>query len=241
VCPQPALCVLALIWVFLCRCFATRQITEALLRKNYHDKLPHQIPAAVAAQDVLRSYYRKAKKRLAAENDQDAGSAADADGAGDRDDEDDGEDAEDEHVAAAKGQAALTAASEAASDGITGDTSAQHMMQLLAMLPDSQRAAEDAAAAGGRGRQQDEKWAKLNQNLSKVLAHAAAGKTPQYRRGDDRHQAVCVEVAALQQSGELSGVAHQSLNNRTWEVSKDPCRGICGGLELPGNAACLTL
>lgn len=161
--------------VELCRCFAARQITEALLRKNYHDKLPHQIPAAAAAQDVLRRYYRKAKKRLAAENDQDAESAADA-GAEDRDDEDDGEDAEDEHAAAAKGQAALNAASAAASDGITGNTSGQHMMSLLGMLPDAQRAAEDAAAAGGRGRQQDEKWAKRNQDLSKVLAHGISSR-----------------------------------------------------------------
>jgi hypothetical protein len=51
-------------------------VTEALLRRNYFDMLPHQIPASAAAQDVLRMYYRKAKKRLAAESDAAAGDAA---------------------------------------------------------------------------------------------------------------------------------------------------------------------
>lgn len=40
------------------RCFSTRQVTEALLRKDYHDNLPHQIPAHAKAQEMLRKYYR---------------------------------------------------------------------------------------------------------------------------------------------------------------------------------------
>lgn len=80
-----------------------------------------------------------------------------ADAAADEDvDEEDEDEAEDAAVAAAQGQAAIQAASEAASDGITGSTSAHHMIELLLQLPDSQRAAEDAAAASGKGRQQNE-------------------------------------------------------------------------------------
>lgn len=133
-----------------CRCFATRQVTEALLRKNYHDQLPHQIPAPAAAQEVLCLYHRKARKRLAAESDTAAGSAADAAADEDADEQDLEEDADDNDVAAAQSQAAIQAASEAASDGITGSTSAHHMAELLAQLPDSQAAAEDAAVESGQ-------------------------------------------------------------------------------------------
>lgn len=200
----------------LCRCFKTRQITEALLRRNYHDKLPHQIPAAASAQEVLRLYYRKAKKRLAAENDDAADATAEEEG-----EEDVEEDADDENVAAAQGQAAIQAASEAASDGITGSTSAHHMMEILAQLPDSQRAAEDAAAASGKGLQQNEKWLERNQKLARMVAEVEAGKRPQYRRGDDRYQQLQAELLQLQQ--ELPTVDAMSWNKRTWEV-RAPCQ-----------------
>jgi hypothetical protein len=194
-----------------------RQVTEALLRRNYHDKLPHQIPAAVSAQEALRVYYRKAKRRLAAENDAAAGTAADAAADDDLDEEEFEENAEDENIAAAQGQAAIQAVSEAASDGITGSTSGHHMMELLVRLPDSQRAAEDAAAASGRGRQQNAKWLERNQTLSRMLAEAEAGKKPQYRRGDDRFQQLHAELLQLQQ--ELPSVDSMTWDKRSWEVS----------------------
>lgn len=120
-------------------------------------------------------------------------------------------------MAAAQGQAAIQAASEAASDGITGSTSAHHMMELLARLPDSQRAAEEAATASGRGGQQNEKWMERNQKLSRMLAEAEAGKRLQYRRGDDRYQQLRAELQQLQQ--ELPAVDSMTWEKRTWEVS----------------------
>lgn len=150
-----------------------------------------------------------------------------ADAAADGDvDEEEGEeaDAEDENIAAAQGHAAIQAASEAAADGITGSTSAQHMIELLLQLPDSQRSAEDAAAASGKGRQQNDKWSKLNEQLSKVVLDAAAGKMVQYRRGDDKYQQLHAELLQLQQ--ELPLLDGMVLSNRTWEVSSRPV--VCG-------------
>ena len=152
-----------------------------------------------------------------------------ADAAADGDvDEEEGEeaDAEDENIAAAQGHAAIQAASEAAADGITGSTSAQHMIELLLQLPDSQRSAEDAAAASGKGRQQNDKWSKLNEQLSKVVLDAAAGKMVQYRRGDDKYQQLHAELLQLQQ--ELPLLDGMVLSNRTWEVSSRPV--VCGYL-----------
>jgi hypothetical protein len=143
-----------------------------------------------------------------------------ADAAADGDvDEEEGEeaDAEDENIAAAQGHAAIQAVSEAAADGITGSTSAQHMIELLLQLPDSQRSAEDAAAASGKGGQQNDKWSKLNEQLSRVVLDAAAGKMVQYRRGDDKYQQLHAELVQLQQ--ELPLLDGMVLSNRTWEVS----------------------
>lgn len=127
------------------------------------------------------------------------------------------DDAEDSEHTAAQGHAAIQAASEAAADGITGSTSAQHMIELLLQLPDSQRAAEDAAAASGKGRQQNDKWSKLNEQLSRVVLDAEAGKMLQYRRGDDKYQQLHAELLQLQQ--ELPLLDGMVLSNRTWEVS----------------------
>lgn len=202
------------------RCFATRQVTEALLRKNYHDQLPHQMPAPAATQEVLRLYHRKARKRLAAESDAAAGSAADAAAADEDGDKQEGEeDADDENLAAAQSQAAIQTASEAASAGITGSTSAHHMAELLSQLPDSQAAAEDAAVASSRGRQQTEKWTERNQTLSRMVTEAEVGRKLQYRGGDDRYQLLSAELAQLQ--AQLPSVDTLTWT-RTWEMSLTP-------------------
>jgi hypothetical protein len=203
-------------------------VTEALLRKNYHDQLPHQMPAPAAALEVLRLHHRKARKRLAAESDAAAGSAADAAAAAadeDGDEQEGEDDADDENLAAAQSQAAIQAASEAASDGISGSTSPHHMAELLSQLPDSQAAAEDAAVASSRGRQQTEKWTERNQTLSRMVAEAEAGRKLQYRRGDDRYQLLSAELAQLQ--AQLPSVDTLTWT-RTWEVS---C-GNTGGSNL---------
>lgn len=133
------------------------------------------------------------------------------------------EDAEEESVAAAQGEAAIQAATEAAADGITGNTNATHLMALLAQLPDSAVAAADAAAATARGtRQQNDKWTQRCQGLCRMLTDAAAGKVPQQRRGDSNMQQLRAEIAELQQ--ELQQLPGMTWTNRTWEV-----RAVQGG------------
>lgn len=154
------------------------------------------------------------------------------------------DDAEDENIAAAQGHAAIQAASEAASDGITGSTSAQHMIELLLQLPDSQRAAEDAAAASGKGLLQNDKWAKLNEQLSKVVQDAAEGKKLQIRRGDDdKYQQLHAELLQLQE--ELPMLESMVLSNRTWEVSCSvsnvfswQCASCCVCLSVGRQSSC---
>lgn len=208
------------------RCFVTRRSTEGLLRRNYHDKLPHQIPASAAAQDVIRFFYKKAKRRLAAESDAAAGSAADAaaDEAEDADDDDDEAGDAEQDLAAAQGQVALQAASEAALAGVTGDTRPEHIHQLVAQLPGSQEAAEEAAsAASGRHQQNDIKWADRNEQLARMLADAAAGRKPQCRRGDDRHQQLLAEVQQLKDL--VSRVRNETWSSRSWEVRRGAVLG----------------